>query len=333
MHSAEQPLVSVVTPVYNGEDFLGECIQSVLGQTYGNLEYVIVNNCSTDRSLDIARNYAKKDDRIRICDNDLFLPSLQNFNHSLRLISSESKYCKIVHADDWLFPECLEKMAHLAEASPTVGIVGSYRLVGTKVESDGLPCDRKVIPGHEMARMNLTDGPYTFGTPSALLIRSDLIRAREKFYNEDHTGADTEVCLQLLNECDFGFVHQVLSFCRVHDQAITGKNKSMFTSYPNFLYVFKKYGPVFLSTEEYEAGLKRKMQAYYRFLGSQLTRFNDKRFWDFHRKGIERLGYSFSWKNVMMGAVSHAGHRLVDTRQTVKSLAAFFRDQRVNETQ
>jgi glycosyltransferase involved in cell wall biosynthesis len=325
MHSAEQPLVSVVTPVYNGEEFLDECIQSVLGQTFGNFEYIIVNNCSTDRSLDIAQEFATKDPRVRICDNELFLPALQNFNHALRLISPESRYCKIVHADDWLFPECLEKMVALAEAHPNVGIVGSYRLVGTQVEADGLPYDRSVIPGREMARMNLTDGPYTFGSPSALLIRSDLIRAREKFYSENHTGADTEVCLELLQECDFGFVHQVLSFCRVHDRAITGMNRTLHTSYPNFLYVFKKFGPVFLPTEEYEAGVKRKMQAYYRFLGSQLNRLNDKRFWDFHKNGVSRLGYSFSWLRVLIGAARHAAGRLVDTKQNLKSVAGFFR--------
>ena len=48
------PLVSVLTPVYNGEDYLAECIESILAQTYRNFEYTIVNNCSKDRSLEIA---------------------------------------------------------------------------------------------------------------------------------------------------------------------------------------------------------------------------------------------------------------------------------------
>lgn len=321
MQSAKQPLVSVVTPVYNGEDFLDECIQSVLGQTYGNFEYVIVNNCSTDSSLDIARGYAAKDRRVRVHDNTEFLSALQNFNNAMRQISPTGKYCKVVHADDWIYPDCLEKMVALAEANPLVGIVGSYRLVGAKVESDGLPYQKTVYSGHEIARMNLTDGPYTFGSPSALLIRSDLIRAREKFYNEAHTGADTEACLQLLNESDFGFVHQALSFCRVHDRAITGKNKSLFSSYPNFLYVYKKFGSMYLPEEDFEAGLKRKLLAYYQFLGSQLPRVNDKRFWDYHKNGIERLGYTFSWKKVLLGAVRHTAYQLVDFKQILKKIA------------
>ena len=54
------PLVSVVTPVYNGETYLAACIESVLSQSYSNWEYVIVNNCSTDRTLDIASDYAAR---------------------------------------------------------------------------------------------------------------------------------------------------------------------------------------------------------------------------------------------------------------------------------
>ena len=55
---AAQHPVSVVTPVYNGANYLAECIESALAQTHKNLEYLIVNNCSTDRSQDIAKGYA-----------------------------------------------------------------------------------------------------------------------------------------------------------------------------------------------------------------------------------------------------------------------------------
>ena len=105
-----KPFVSVVTPVFNTEKYLAECIESVIGQTYDNLEYVIVNNLSTDRSLEIAEHYAERDSRIRIYSNARFLNQMQNWNHSMRQISPESKYCKVVHADDWLFPECIARI-------------------------------------------------------------------------------------------------------------------------------------------------------------------------------------------------------------------------------
>src|SRR5579872_1176719 len=126
----EQPLVSVVTPVYNGEAYLAECIESVLAQTYPHWEYIIVNNASTDGTLRIAEQFAAKDHRIRVHTNHELLPIIANHNKAFSLISSESKYCKVVSADDWLFPECLTRMVSLGEANPSVGIVGSYQLSG-----------------------------------------------------------------------------------------------------------------------------------------------------------------------------------------------------------
>lgn len=320
-----EPFVSIVTPVYNGEKYIRECIESVLDQNYKNFEYIIVNNCSTDSSAEIAREYASKDARIRVHENNEFLSAVQNFNNAMRQISPMGKYCKVVHADDWIYPDCLEKMVALSEANPSVGIVGSYRLVGVKVESDGLPYQKTVFSGYEIARMNLTDGPYTFGSPSALLIRSDLIRVRDKFYSETHAAADTEACLELLQENDYGFVHQVLSFSRLHHQSITGKNRELHTDRANLFYLFKKYGLFYFSKEEYEKGMNRRIRDYYRFLGGHITRLNDRKFWKFHRAGIENVGYSFSWSRVVAGAVFLFLRNLVDTKATIKGVVSLFK--------
>jgi glycosyltransferase involved in cell wall biosynthesis len=59
MSTANEPFVSIITPVYNGEAYLRECIESVLAQTYSNWEYIVVNNCSTDGTLRIAEGYCR----------------------------------------------------------------------------------------------------------------------------------------------------------------------------------------------------------------------------------------------------------------------------------
>lgn len=321
MDRDDQPFVSIVTPVYNGERALKECIESVLAQTYQNWEYIIVNNCSTDHSLEIAERYAKQDKRIRVWNNTEFLTSLQNFNHSLRQISSESKYCKIVHADDWIFPECIEKMVALCEVNPLVGIVSSYRLVNDKVESDGLPYCQEVFSGREIGRMNLMDGPYTFGSPTALLIRSDLVRVREKFYNEKYTGADGEVCLELLQECDFGFVHQVLSFYRIDEESITGKTMDLRTGLPSAIYKHKKFGKFYLTPTEYKVGIEKKFRDYYRFLGSRVGLPLDRKFWDYHRNAIENfLTMRFSRVEVAKWAFLNVLLTVLDTRKMAKKV-------------
>jgi len=82
------PLVSVVTPVYNYDQHLAECIESVLAQTYKNWEFVIVSSRSMDRSGDIAEHYAQKDARIRVHHKTGFVPcretSAQGGMRSLR---------------------------------------------------------------------------------------------------------------------------------------------------------------------------------------------------------------------------------------------------------
>ena len=76
----EQPLVSVVTPVHNGERYLRRCIESVIAQSHVNWDYTIVNNCSTDGTLGIALEYASRDHRIRVQSNSSFLHINANYN-------------------------------------------------------------------------------------------------------------------------------------------------------------------------------------------------------------------------------------------------------------
>jgi glycosyltransferase involved in cell wall biosynthesis len=297
------PLVSVVTPVYNGAEYLPECIESVLAQTYTNWEYIIVNNCSTDRTRDIASHYAQQDTRIRLHNNDDFLALMPNWNHALHQISGHSRYCKVLHADDWLFPNCLTQMVEVAEAHPTVGIVGAYRLCGDYVDLDGLPYPSTIVSGRAICRsfLQLTSGlggVWVFGSPSSLLIRSDLIRQRDLFYNEANLHADTEVCFELLQHTDFGFVHQVLTYTRKHSDAVSSFSERFRTYILGNLAVLKKYGPVFLSKEEYEKCLERKINQYYDFLGKNVFRLRGKDFWKYHRNGMQNLGIPVKFTKV-----------------------------------
>jgi glycosyltransferase involved in cell wall biosynthesis len=194
MRVANEPLVSVVTPFYNTAEHLGECIESVLGQSYQNWEYCLVNNCSDDGSDDVAKRYAAEDERIRVVENTEFLSQVQNYNHALRQISPGSRYTKIVQADDWMFPECLERMVRLAEDNRSAGIVGAYRLYGTTVRNCGLPYTTTVIDGKEACRFMLSRSEQIFGSPTSILFRSEILRSRDPFYSEDSLFEDTEAC-------------------------------------------------------------------------------------------------------------------------------------------
>ena len=98
----EPPLVSVVTPVYNTVAYLRECIESVLAQTWPRLEYVVVDNCSTDGSREMAEDYARQVNWMRVVKSPQHLSQLDNYNQAVRQISPASKFTKIVAADDWM---------------------------------------------------------------------------------------------------------------------------------------------------------------------------------------------------------------------------------------
>ena len=316
----KQPLVSIVTPVYNEEKYLAECIESVLAQTYPNWEYVIVNNCSTDRSLQIAQSYAAQDKRIRVCDNREFLRAISNQNHALRQISSESKYCKVVLGDDWIFPECVTQMVELAEAHPSVAIVGAYGMCGAAVYWDGLPYPSTVMSGRDICRWTLLGRPYVFGTPTSILIRSDLVRASESFYNESNIHADSEVCCKLLTRGDFGFVHQVLTYTRVRENSMTSFSQRYNTYLLGILDRLVTFGPTFLSQEELSARLKDHLATYYQYLADSVFAFREKEFWAYHRAKMKSAGHPLSLLRLLTAVCSKAMNCLLNPKRTVEGL-------------
>lgn len=312
--STTEPFVSIVTPIYNGQAYLVECIESVLAQTYENWEYVIVNNCSTDRSLEIAQEYARRDERIRVHDNDSFLGQFANWNHAMRQMSPQAQYCKILHADDWLFPNCLAQMVALCKNHPSVAIVGAYRLDETKVTMDGLPYPSTVVPGRELCRRVLLGGLYPFGSPSSLLLRSSVVRERDPFYNESVLHADTKVCFDILQDHDYGFVHQVLTFTRRHNESVTSLTHKFDTRRLSEIAFLLEYGPVFLKAPVYQARRKQVLEDYHRFLAQCVLERRDKAFWQYHSSVLAKLGAPISKAKVAAG-VSLA---LLDMRQATR---------------
>lgn len=302
MNSKSQPLVSVVTPVYNNAEHIGECIESVLAQTYRNWDLTIVNNCSTDGSGEIARRYAAKDSRIKVRDNTEFLRVVANHNNALRQISPESKYAKIVFADDFIFPRCLEEMVAVGEENPSVGIVGAYRLENDRVGEwrpglaiwTGLPYPSRLVLGREICRRTFLEDVSLFGTANSVLYRSDLVRNRDPFYNESNLHADQEACAILLKESDFGFVHQVLTFTRSRPGSLNKTAIDMQFELGCRLGILVTHGPDFLTKEEFDDRLNRHLDTYYNFLAvSLMRRRRDEQFWDFHeRKLNETVGFS-----------------------------------------
>jgi glycosyltransferase involved in cell wall biosynthesis len=282
---ASPSLVSVITPVFNGGQFLAECIESVLAQTYQRWEYIIVDNCSTDDTWSIAERYARHDGRIRVVRNPQHVSATENHNIGLGQMSPESRHCKFVHADDWLFAECLDRMVALAEAHPSVGLVSAFRLDERRVNLDGLPVSRSVFPGRDIGRATLLGELYVFGSQSSVLFRADLMRNRPRPFDSARfpRHPDAAACYEILRAADFGFVHQVLTYTRRPPEARTSVSRRINTYLAESLVALVTYGPAFLEPAEYAQRYRERLTKYYAFLGYNLLR-RDREFWEYHRR-------------------------------------------------
>ena len=301
--SQETPFVSVVTPFYNTEEYLSECIESVLNQTHENFEYILQDNCSTDGSRAIAESYARQDDRIRLTSTDSLLSQVDNYNRALRQISGNSAYVKIIQADDTLYPHCLECMVGLAQKHPRVGLVGApVQREDGRVAATMSSADTKVVSGVDIGRGHLKGRYFLFGTASTVLYRADLVRDRCEFFDPDAFAEDTDACYRILTTEDFGYVDDILSFMRTENDGIHNKMKIYS---PEVLegYLFpKKYGRIFFYPSEASKVIQEWRKTYYDFLGSKLLQARGLDFWSWHQTGLGSIDESIDWMEVVRGA-------------------------------
>ena len=103
----KEPLVSVIIPAYNAEKIVGYTLDTVINQTYKNLEIIIVNDCSKDKTLDVLNEYAKKDKRIKVMSNEKNSGVAETRNNALKVATGE--YIAFVDADDLWNLEKIEK--------------------------------------------------------------------------------------------------------------------------------------------------------------------------------------------------------------------------------
>jgi len=321
-----EPPVTVVTIVYNGDKYLAECIESVLAQTYRNFEYVIVNNCSTDRTLEIARDYAAKDDRIRVVCNDRHVGVMENYNIGFRTLSSESKYCKMVDADDWITPDCLSKMVRVMEAYPTIAIAGAYQLEGDKVQWTGLPPGIERISGKEACRISLIDDLSIFGPPTSNLYRSDLVRSHVPFFSVLERHGDICANYEYLQPYDFGFVHEPLSVRRVHHGRETTRVEELYMDAVAEVDYASKYGPMYLDKAEQDALLKRALDRYHRRLGGAVLKLKGNHFWRYQRSRMKEIGHPISWPNVAGEAVKEVLREMTNPKTACRKLGQVLRE-------
>lgn len=206
-------LVSIVLPVYNGEKFLTQSIQSCINQSYKNLEIIIVNDCSTDTSLQIAEYFAQKDKRIKVFSNEsnLNLPTSLNVGHR----QAKGEYATWTSDDNFFEPNAIEVM--LEEISKNnVDIVHSNFNI---IEKDGNTRFKDVSSNSLSLMLGNNIG--------ACFLYKKEVFIRNGGYDEAlHTIEDYDFWLQAQIHSKFEHIPRILYNYRRHEETLTSQIKS-----------------------------------------------------------------------------------------------------------
>ena len=323
-----EPLVAVVVPVFNGAQHLGECLESILAQTYSNWRTVLVDNCSSDGTGAIADEFARRDRRIRVFHCERFVAKNENYNRAVALADADAEYIKVLEADNWITEDCLGRTVRLAQQDATIGIVSSYLLYGSHPANRGLPYSDQLISGHDVIRRYYLSGTSFFGTPTGLLFRAKALREESLWFRPFLCNDDVDLCLRLLRKWNFGFVHQVLAFVRTDDNGAFRKI-SKFDWDPAYRYfAIHAYGEDFFAGREL-VDLRRAFERrYFKCLGRAMVVGKSKAYWEFHREMFNAAGRQLRIRDLLLPAAKTLIDLGLNPKSTSEKMIRWWRQRR-----
>jgi glycosyltransferase involved in cell wall biosynthesis len=222
--SFNMPLVSVCLPVYNGEEFLNEAIESVLAQSFTDLELLIGDDVSTDNSETIARKYAEKDKRIIYWKNDANKGLFGNYNECMR--RATGTYIKPFAQDDILDTKLIERMVSGFKADPDIALIACARRIvddnGAVVSEAFEYRSTTIIDGNEKVRDDLLKVVNGIGEPSTVMFPRAYLG--EGFDVRLHHLGDIEYWHRLILDKKFLYISEILCSFRRHAKSTTNRN-------------------------------------------------------------------------------------------------------------
>ncbi len=172
----------------------------------------------------------------------------------------------------------------------------AYELEGSWISLDGLPYPSPEVPGREVCRLFFLNDISLFGSPTSLLMRSELVRSRNPFYEERHAPfEDPHACFDALLTWNFGFVHQVLTYSRRDNESILSRIRPYQFQLFSRLAKIVVHGRNYLAEDEYQFCLKEAERKYFFFLGKAALQGRDSKFWEFHRERLASINYSLDF--------------------------------------
>lgn len=271
----KKPNVSIIIPIYNVQDYLAQCLESVIAQTLKNIEIICVNDGSTDESLNILKQYAQKDDRIVVITG----PN-GGYGHAINkgIEVASGKYIGIVESDDFILPEMYDTLFAVALANPELDIIKSdaIRFYGKGKQED---CSHIPVCKNELYNrvISIADEPDCY---NAYMINTTGIYKRELFVqnkirlNESKGAAyqDNGLWFQLFTRASkIMFINQAFYMYRM-DREDSSTNC---TTFENALCIFGEWKYIYNILKSYSPEEKKKYMPIYtlRCFGSYYYHF------------------------------------------------------------
>lgn len=218
---ADRPLVSVLVSSFNEEKYIGECIASIKNQTYKNIELIVIDDASTDRTPQILKSMLSGGDVLVL--NETNLKHAVCFNKLLEM--AQGRYIKVVMADDVLMPESIERSVAILECEPTVSLVAHGRRIidhkSRKLFDVTISRRPFKMNGRKMFLKCLASGTNIIGEPNACMFRRSGIQSKN-FWDLSIIGAGELALWQKVLECgDFYYDPTPLCGFRVSPKSAT----------------------------------------------------------------------------------------------------------------
>jgi glycosyltransferase involved in cell wall biosynthesis len=277
---AKMSTVSVLVPTYNNAHFLDETIQSVLNQTFGDFELIIVDNQSTDNTDAVVAPYLQ-DPRVKYYKNDTNIGMVGNWNQCLAY--AQGTYIKFLCSDDKFHPQLLEKFVAVMEAHPQVAIVSSYReYFGQQRFKPELPPFSGLRAGKEVIYLSLEKWNW-IGEPTTVMFRRSGLRVGN-FKTDYRYFPDWDMWLRLLTTGDCYMIPETLSYFRLHanqETALVMQNSSNLFEEYYFFKAAKEKNEYHLNFQEFDIDgmIKLKAAKCARAIYKLIPKLNERKNW------------------------------------------------------
>jgi len=222
LQDLNKPIVTVAIPVFNGEKEIADAIQSVLNQTFVDFELVIIDDCSSDQTLSVARSFS--DQRIRVIENEANLGYIGNFNRAVQ--EAKGTYLKILCHDDVIVANCIEMQIKpfMGDNGEKIAIsTGLKKVVNHKrvevLSPQGLKGSTRYVEGVSAIRKCVRAGRNLIGETSVTLVKTDDLRKIGSFQTK--YTLDLNMWFRVLQLGGLYFTNEIVSEFRITDTSGT----------------------------------------------------------------------------------------------------------------